>query len=63
MFRLEFETENEAFSDGRAGYEIARILHKIAAENADRDYCGVGPAAILDGNGNRVDQWEWECSA
>lgn len=69
MFELKFETDNAAFGDNdqhERGYEIARILRKIADsfENAPRQ--GEDSEAIHDHNGNRVGElhftfpWEGE---
>lgn len=59
-FTLEFETENAAFADN-PGYEIARILRKIARriEFSPQDLAG-DVVVIADLNGNTVGQWQWD---
>ncbi len=56
MFTLEIETDNDAFSTGRKGLEVARLLRKIAdiVENDGR----ADRRRILDINGNSVGKWE-----
>ena len=56
MFRMEFETENEAFSDGNAAAEIWRILREIASRVAS----GYTSGKVRDTNGNSVGTWEVE---
>ena len=50
MFTLQFTTDNEAFSDGNAQSEIARILHKVAEQVKQ----GSEGGRIMDINGNSV---------
>lgn len=55
MFKLTIKTDNEAFSED-PGYEIARILKKIAQKLEDGDTNG----PVMDVNGNKVGQWVLE---
>lgn len=53
MFHLKIKTENEAFSDGNRGAEIARILRDLAG--AVEEQAGdAGNYNVRDINGNRV---------
>ena len=49
---LEIRCDNAAFNEGGygPGYEVARILERLAGEV--RDY--LGDNVLMDGNGNRV---------
>jgi len=53
MFKLAFETDNAAFSDGERNAEIVRILGEVASR-IDVQASG----ACFDSNGNRVGSWE-----
>ena len=51
MITVEITTDNEAFSDGARGPEVARIFRRLAdAYEDNRLYTH----AIMDVNGNRV---------
>jgi hypothetical protein len=54
MFKVEFETDNEAFNGSSCEAEIKRILQKIAMRVAN----GETEGAIMDYNGNRVGSFE-----
>lgn len=60
MFKLEFTTDNAAFSDDLAGYECGSILRQIAAM-VERSGEGSGP--VHDSNGNRIGQWSFSVDA
>lgn len=49
MVTIRIETGNDAFADGKDEYEIARILHKLAAKIDD----GARPDSLFDTNGNK----------
>lgn len=54
---IKINLDNAAFADDGCGYEVARILHTLAAKvegdsAADMDI--VGRITLLDINGNRV---------
>lgn len=50
MFKLEFDTRDEAFSDP---LEIARILERVALQVKWGDFS----SPIFDINGNRIGSW------
>lgn len=54
MFKLEFETDNEAFSYSYGASETARILRKLAQRIEAGDLDG----NVLDINGNSVGTYE-----
>ena len=56
MFKLEFKTDNSAFSDGNMEYEIKRILVAIG----NRVDCGNTSGSIRDINGNTIGTYELE---
>jgi hypothetical protein len=51
---IKIDSENEAFSDGNAGAEIARLLRKTA----DKIEAGCAGGCLMDINGNRVGSWD-----
>lgn len=53
MFKLEFTTNNEAFSEDRMPYECAGILAAVASNMKDGDTEGT----IRDTNGNKIGFW------
>lgn len=53
MVIVQFNTDNAAFSETTV--EVARILRKIADDIENGDTA----KGILDSNGNRVGQWEF----
>jgi hypothetical protein len=57
MFRLEFETDNNAFVEG-AHDEIARILTAVGADIANGASLEYG-GTIRDVNGNTVGMWQY----
>ena len=56
MVLIKFETDNDAFKEG--SIEVARLLREIA----DRIENGDTARAIIDLNGNRIGQWEYDVS-
>lgn len=54
MFRIQFDTENEAFYD-QPREEIARILADVTAKVR----AGKLEGKILDENGNTIGEWKW----
>lgn len=54
MFKLEIETDNDAFSEDCRG-EIARILQKLV----DDIYKAKEPSKLIDINGNSVGKVTW----
>ncbi len=61
MFKLKFSTDNDAFSEGDRGYEIAQILRALAnVVEASGDGLTTAGRSTLDGlpifdiNGNRI---------
>lgn len=57
MFKLEFDTDNRVFSNGSAGFEIARILREVV-DNVN-DITSNSNGTILDQTGNRVGKWNY----
>lgn len=57
-FRLEFKTDNAAFDDDAAGFEVARILREIADKYDSGVWSTNGPALpVYDVNGNRIGEY------
>ena len=58
---IEIEMDNAAFDGGMSGYEVARILTKLASKSHDSslevDYLGEGEQPIRDSNGARCGSW------
>lgn len=56
MFVLKIDTDNAAFEDGLAPYEVARILRAVADKVVD----GVPPQyqTVRDANGNDVGRFK-----
>ena len=52
--RVKIDSDNEAFSDGNAAGEVARILRELAARIEDSHD---GSGNLRDFNGNRVGHW------
>ncbi|MDP9192344.1 MAG: hypothetical protein M3P06_11655 [Acidobacteriota bacterium] len=50
---IKFKTSNAAFEDGK-GYEVARILRRIAQELEDSDGRSGSQVTIRDANGNTI---------
>ena len=50
---IKFKTSNEAFSEGK-GFEVARILRRIAQELEDNDGKTGTAVNIRDVNGNTI---------
>lgn len=50
MFRIEIETDNDAFADGKAGAELARILRKLADELETTEQIETGLTCDVNGN-------------
>jgi len=48
---ITIKLDNAVFSDGFAGYEVARILRKLADKYGSED---LHDTSIMDVNGNRV---------
>lgn len=55
MFKLEFETDNAAFTDGNKETEVANIIMSIAKWIT---YYGDTQGDVCDSNGNTVGTWE-----
>lgn len=53
MITINIRTENDAFTDGRGGAEVARILRKLAKDIEHQDLTFV-LVNLFDQNGNRV---------
>ena len=62
MFRIEIDTENDAFAanDGDATIEVARILRELADDVERHGGPGSGKHRIRDLNGNTVGTYHWE---
>lgn len=56
--KLEIDLENAAFNDGANGYEIARILRKLAAGLVDENVAPGAGGRLTDCNGNCVGGWD-----
>ena len=58
---IEIDMDNAAFNGGMSGYEVARILTKLASKSHDSsldvDYLGEGEQPIRDSNGNKCGHW------
>jgi len=59
MIRIQIETDNEAFTDC-AGFEVARILRKLADKVQDWPGANDFSIALMDVNGNKVGKAEGE---
>jgi len=55
MFTLTIQTDNDAFQDGNAASELARLLRRVAQRLPVMD---AGGGRIQDSNGNTVGRWE-----
>jgi len=60
-FRLEIETDNDAFGENPEG-EVGRILQDVASRLAWGDADAQASASIRDFNGNRVGEWRFTSS-
>lgn len=60
MFTLTIETDNEAFTAGALGDEVARILRKVADRAEEGLSLGVDGGKLMDANGNSVGRWEYQ---
>ena len=54
--------DNAAFDGGMSGYEVAKILTKLASKSYESnglevDYLGEGEQRISDSNGRKVGYW------
>jgi len=56
MININIQTDNAAFDEGNRGYEIARILRKLA----DRFEQEENPTSARDINGNKVVSIDYE---
>lgn len=54
MFRLNIETDNDAFANGNLGDEIRRILHQLGDDIHDEFNLNETHFTLRDINGNRV---------
>ena len=59
---IEITMDNAAFDGGMSGYEVAKILTKLASKSMESnglevDYCGEGEQIIRDGNGGKCGHW------
>ncbi|WNM66443.1 hypothetical protein SEA_CULVER_177 [Gordonia phage Culver] len=59
QFRLTIRTGNDAFEQGTAGYEIARILRE-AADYIEEYGVDHHTRSLIDQNGNRVGGYKME---
>ena len=62
-FVLKFDMDNAAFDGHNSGYEVSRILGKIAKRalqfNVEPDFTG----AVIDANGNNIGKYHVELTA
>jgi hypothetical protein len=72
-FKLEFETDNDAFQDGNLTAEVVRILTVVATQvlrsdirNLDPDLDGTETVSVTqsvrDINGNKIGTWQLDVS-
>ena len=59
---IDIEMDNDAFNAGDSGYEVAKILTKLASKSMESngleiDYLGEGEQPIKDSNGNKCGHW------
>ena len=59
---IEINLDNQAFEAGDSGYEVAKILTKLASKSMESngleiDYLGEGEQPIKDSNGNKCGHW------
>ena len=58
---IEIEMDNAAFDGGMSGYEVARILTKLASKSHESalevDYLGEGEQPLRDSNGAKCGYW------
>ena len=59
---IEITMDNAAFDGGMSGYEVAKILTKLASKSMESnglevDYCGEGEQIIRDSNGRKCGHW------
>lgn len=59
---IEINLDNDAFEAGDSGYEVAKILTKLASKSMESngleiDYLGEGEQPIKDSNGNKCGHW------
>jgi hypothetical protein len=59
---IEIEMDNAAFDGGMSGYEVAKILTKLASKSYESDglevdYMGEGEQPIRDSNGSKCGHW------
>ena len=59
MFKIEFTTDNAAFSDGMAPDEIARILRQHA-DRIEQAGCNFCDWPVRDVNGNRIGKLSYD---
>lgn len=52
-FKIKFKTDNDAFKDGGAEFEVARILRTIA----EHVLAGEDAGKVFDVNGNSIGTW------
>jgi hypothetical protein len=58
MFKLSFNTENDAFQDGNKEEEIKRILQKVIKQVEEIPTTQSYDNYIYDINSNKIGQWE-----
>lgn len=63
MFKLEFSTDNAAFTEDRTCDEVARILFNISTRMQDVHTNAEAYGVIRDSNGNRIGEWYYEPAA
>jgi hypothetical protein len=72
-FKLDFETDNDAFQDGNLTAEVVRILTVVATQvlrsdirNLDPDLDGTETVSVTqsvrDINGNKIGTWQLDVS-
>ncbi len=59
---IEINMDSAAFDGSMSGYEVAKILTKLASKSYESngleiDYCGEGEQPIKDSNGNKCGHW------
>ena len=59
---IEIDMDNSCFDGGMSGYEVAKILTKLASKSYESnglevDYLGEGEQSVRDSNGNKCGYW------
>ncbi len=58
ILTIRIQCDNDAFSDGEGGSEIARIVRRFADEVDGQDMDGLTGDNLRDINGNKVGGWD-----